>query len=423
MKITFVLMISLMLMGQAFASKAFKNIIEGDSSYLTKKLKQRVASYGFYRNHYHLEWTFNKFIKESKLCTYGIHERMAQHFGSHTKAKYYYYYARKKNQIDDVILERLVRQVPMHQTEIKYYESPEQLDSKSIKKIERHVTEKVIKRMRCITEDVPRVVNKLKTEFDVQESKKILSKLRSYYYHNPSTAKLMKPLIKYVEEEGDLWKLNIKDYISLKNELYGQLSKETITAMSTQEKSKYATEYLKKEKRTRRQKLYEDYDFIQIIFLKDIIAELVRDLKAVRLDHVLYNENGDEVARYEADPNEQFCLTIKLMRKKIATIRENFFFEKKTTTFEDTMMAALETGVISTHEFDSVLGFKELWDPEKSFWEKHRLWIQTFGSLSGVILPPPWGAIPMLAIMAIEAVHSVKNGQDMNPLHNICRMQ
>ena len=140
------------------------------------------------------------------------------------------------------------------------------------------------------------------------------------------------------------------------------------------------------------------------------------------MNYVLYNEADEIIHTYTADPGEQFCLTIKLMRKKIATVGENYFFINKSTNFEDSLMAALEMGVITTAEFDSVLGFKEIWDPKKNFWEKNRIWFQTFGSLGGVILPPPFGLAPMLSIMVIEAIYQVRKGDNASRAHNVCRM-
>jgi hypothetical protein len=398
------------------AQSLFQNNIEGESGYLSKKVSRRFRKYNFEKLKEPMVTAFESAKRKSKLCTYDLYQSYLTQTKFDQKKTYYsFHYLRSINIFDDIILKRLLRQIPLHQKDISFHTSY-RLDLEELEILDKVILPQANK-VRCITEDIPRVYKALVSEFSQKKTRRMVALLKAYASYRPQLADIMRPMILLVQQEGENWKLNLKDYLSKKSELRAQ--RENID--SPIKFSEFASEYIKKEERTRRERLYEDYSLIQIILLKGIIEELIRDLEATRLEYVLYNAEDEIISSYIADPMEQFCLTINLMRKKIATLKENFFFKNKTSHFEDVLMASLELGVIQSYEFDSILAFKEIWDPNLSFWEKNRTWIQTFGSLGAVILPPPWGVIPMLAITTIEAVRLSKEG-NTNSLHNVCRM-
>lgn len=415
------LLLSILGVGNLYASHALKNSLEGKSQYLTKKIQEQISSYGFDDDSLKIQDTFALAVNESKLCSSIIHTTLSKDLGySAKKVKSLYYYLRSINEIDDISLKIFLKQIPLHGT-VKQNSSSKQLEIKYFNAFEKLIVPQAGK-IRCEFSDISKLLVRLMKDLEVEKAKKLTTHLKTYLAQKPELEDILRPLILLSKNYKKPVKLALREYVSLKSEIRKQITDEVFEQMQTQEKSEYASEYLKKEKRTRRQKLYESYTFIQLILLKDIISELKRDLEAVRMEYVLYDALGGVVDTYTMDPMEQFCFTIKLMRKKLYTLNENFFFASRSGNFEDSMMAAVEFGVISTYEFDSVFGFKEIWDPQKSFWDKNRKWIQTFGSLTGVVLPPPFGAIPMLAIMGIESVRQVRSGGQANESHNVCRM-
>jgi hypothetical protein len=167
------------------------------------------------------------------------------------------------------------------------------------------------------------------------------------------------------------------------------------------EKSSFVTTKISKQKVSYRQKLMEEYSDIQIILMADIIKKLRKRLESPKAEILIYErENVFETIALE--PMERFRLAIKLLRKEMSLLALNSYFSGRAPDYLDLMSAAYEVGMIPAIELQEVSGLEEIWNPKKSFWEKALVWVRTFSSIATIVIPPPFGFIPTIAIVVIE---------------------
>lgn len=179
------------------------------------------------------------------------------------------------------------------------------------------------------------------------------------------------------------------------------------------EKSNYVTEKVNKMKLSRRQFLLENYSDVQIVFMGNIIKKLRKRLESPKAEILIYDRN-DEFETITLEPMERFRLAIKLLRKEMAYLSLNTFFYGGAPSYLDLMTAAFELGIIPASELDELVSIQEIWNPKKTFWQKARVWVQTMGTVATIVIPPPYGFIPALAIVVIE--FTAGNNGDSNEL-------
>jgi hypothetical protein len=80
----------------------------------------------------------------------------------------------------------------------------------------------------------------------------------------------------------------------------------------------------------------------------------------------------------------------------------------------DLMIASYEIGVIPASEMEVVVSLEEMWNPKKTFWDKAGVWIKVFSSVATIVIPPPYGFIPALVILVIEATVGKKKQPNTN---------
>jgi hypothetical protein len=179
------------------------------------------------------------------------------------------------------------------------------------------------------------------------------------------------------------------------------------------EKSNFVTVKVEKLKLSRRQKLLESYSDLQIILMANVIKRLKSRLEAPRIEILIHGKN-EEVETITLDPMERFRFAIKVLRKEMALLALNTYFNGRSPDYIDLMTAAFETGIIPSSELEEVANLQEIWNPKKTLWEKSQTWVRLGSSVASIALPPPYGFIPALAIVVIEmtADKSKKNEND-----------
>lgn len=174
------------------------------------------------------------------------------------------------------------------------------------------------------------------------------------------------------------------------------------------EQSNFVTQKVDKMKVSRRQRLLESYSDLQIILMGNVIKKLRARLDSPKVEILIYDrEQGIETLTLE--PMERFRLAIKLLRKEMSLLALNTYFNGRTPDYMDLMTAAYEVGIIPASELDELAGLQDIWNPKKTFWEKARVWVTTFSSVATIVIPPPYGFIPALAIVVIEATAGKKS--------------
>lgn len=120
-------------------------------------------------------------------------------------------------------------------------------------------------------------------------------------------------------------------------------------------------------------------------------------------------ERSNYVETIELDPQSQYNLARRLLRKDMTELQMMDIFVSKKITHEDIVMAALETGYVSLEEIEFVIQYDDLWNPEKTKFEKISGFIFTVAGYSTFFLPPPWNITASIALGVIEGLVEAKN--------------
>jgi hypothetical protein len=179
------------------------------------------------------------------------------------------------------------------------------------------------------------------------------------------------------------------------------------------ERSDFTSVEVKKMKSSRRQKLFENYSDLQIIMMGNVIKRLRSRLEYDAVEISGYKE-GVLQETIPLDPMERFRFAIKALRKEMSLLSLNTFFNGRSPDYMDLMVASYEIGIIPASELDTVASLEEIWNPKKTFWDKAGIWIKTFASVATIVIPPPYGFIPALVIVVIEATVGKKKDPNAN---------
>jgi hypothetical protein len=180
------------------------------------------------------------------------------------------------------------------------------------------------------------------------------------------------------------------------------------------ERSTFVTTKAEKLKMSRRQKLLENYSDLQIIIMGNIVKKLRERLESPRIEIHVWGEE-DVVETIPLEPMERFRFAVRILRKEMSHLALNTYFSGRTPEYLDLMTASYEIGIIPAEELDEIAGLQEMWNPKKTFWDKAGVWIRSFSSIATVAIPPPYGFIPALAIVVIEATVGKKENNTDDP--------
>lgn len=192
--------------------------------------------------------------------------------------------------------------------------------------------------------------------------------------------------------------LSLKDYYQKLTSIRNQYP-----LRDPSEKSNYITEKAEKQKVSHRQRLYENYTDIQIMVMAGVVKSLRARLESPKVEILIYNRQNIANETITLEPMERFRLAIKLLRKEMSYLALSSTFEGRSPSYLDIMASAYEIGIIPAEEVDELAGLQDLWNPKKTLWEKAKVWVQTMSTVATVVIPPPYGFIPALAIVVIEA--------------------
>lgn len=157
-----------------------------------------------------------------------------------------------------------------------------------------------------------------------------------------------------------------------------------------------------------RQQLLSQYSDLQIIIMGNLIKKLRTRLESDRIEIWVYEQDG-EIEVIPLEPMERFRFALKVLRKEMGLLALNTQFKGRAPTYMDLIAASFETGIIAGSELDSLAGLEDIWNPKKTFWDKASFWVRTFSSVATIMIPPPYGFIPVLALVAIEATMAGKD--------------
>lgn len=173
---------------------------------------------------------------------------------------------------------------------------------------------------------------------------------------------------------------------------------------------------------TRRKLLFQKYDESQIILLSQVMKKASQRMgvdpdtkeSAMYIVHEYQiekakGETENYVEKIELDTQSQFNLARRLLRKDMVALQMMDSFQKTNITYEDLVVASLETGYISLDDIEYVVKYDDLWNPEIS--KIDRIVNMTFRIVGygTFVLPPPWNITAALALSIVEGIIDSKN--------------
>jgi hypothetical protein len=178
---------------------------------------------------------------------------------------------------------------------------------------------------------------------------------------------------------------------------------------------------------TRREALYQKYNNDQIVVLADILRKaslrmgvdpaFTSSIPVIVQEFRYQDERGEYVTireEYELEnAADQYNYARKRMRLDIFKTNSFNSFAGLKITYEEVIMAALETGYITHEEVEMALIYDDLWNKEKS---KLAIALQTvwgIGSTAVFFLPPPYNIIGGIGVALINSnIIYKKDGAD-----------
>jgi hypothetical protein len=170
---------------------------------------------------------------------------------------------------------------------------------------------------------------------------------------------------------------------------------------------------------TRRKDLYEKYNGTQITSLSQVLEKaskrmgvdpdyvssrvvVTQTFQRIKSDGTL--ENYVEEERLELSPGDQYTFSRKRMRQDIENLKKMKEYADIEIYYSDVVMAALETGYLSLEDIEYAVKYDDLWNPEKTEYEKILGYIFSFTGYATFFLPPPYNVTASIGLVVIQNV-------------------
>lgn len=228
--------------------------------------------------------------------------------------------------------------------------------------------------------------------------------------------------IQYLREKSfitkrDLWLSNYFDIIFKAKNVMIPLSY-VYKTKNIEDEPNFSSERVRRlSSLTRRKLLYRKYDQTQIIQLAQVLQKASRrmgsDPDTISKPPILTQEfdvlmeDGHRqtyVEQIEIDPQSQYNLARRLLRKDILDLQVMDEFKKLKVTFEDVIMASLETGYISLEDITLVVRYDDLWNPNEPVWQKIIQFTFQIAGYASFYIPPPWNVVASIALGVTEGL-------------------
>ncbi len=356
-----------------------------------------------------------KGVESSKLCAYDLNKKMEDAFIKKSRRFDAYegalLYLRSKDELDDVALKILFDARKVMNTTINLPKAEENLRRPNREKLPEMIKsvgtfrEKFLKNA-CLDEAYRNLITEIRKtgEASDAELEGLFVDAAKKKIINGQTYLLLERA--RVNEIGNTL-LTLRSYHQKLKSL--RLHKPLRDAS---ERSDFVTDKVSKAKVSRRIRLMETYTDLQIMLMAEVVKRLRSRLEAKKVTIQIEGEN-EEIEIITLEPMERFRLAIKLLRKEMKLLSLNTYFNGRSPDYMDIITASYETSLIPAVELNELGGLQEIWNPAKTFWEKASVWVRTFSSVATIAIPPPYGFIPALVLVVIEA--TVGKGSDTQP--------
>lgn len=349
-----------------------------------------------------------------KLCAYDLNKDLSSSFKNksiNADLKGIIYILRQENEIDDVVAKILLTANKVTNTIVPYIDPSENTllsNNKSLKSkmILVSMFEKRFVQTSCLDEAYRNYYSELLTIDSEMNSNRIKELNLLALEEKRISDDVYNVLEQARVNELEKTPLTLAGYYQKMQSLRTQYP-----LRDKDERSDFTNTKIKKIKSNLRQRLFENYTDLQIVIMGNVIKKLRARLEYDGVSISGY-KNGQLQETITLEPMERFRFAIKVLRKEMSLLALNSYFNGRTPDYLDLMMASYELGIIPATELETVASLKDIWNPKRTLWDKADIWVRTFSSVATVAIPPPYGFIPALAIVAIEATVAKKKDAD-----------
>lgn len=419
----------MMTLGSAFASSedeaiSFKNVREGKSFYSSRSQRTLIKKTLKAASAQEITSVYEAALKKQNpksVCAYSLNSAISEGLlekGRKVDFKGVVHVLRSNDEIDDVVAKIMLSAHEVKSTKLYYPKTREDFiypDDSDTNKQQLEVIgnfEKRLSKAACFDEAYRSLYSEI---FKIDKTTKP-NQLEALYF-KALEEKMISPAVHVMLEQA---RVNKVENSSLTLATYSQKIKTLrlqYPLRDITERSDFTAVKVKKMPSSRRQKLFETYSDLQIIMMGNVIKKLRQRLEydGVEIHGI---KNGEVLEVISLDPMERFRFAIKSLRKEMSLLSLNSYFNGRSPDYIDLMVASYEIGIIPASELETVASLEEIWNPKKTFWDKAGVWIKTFSSVATIVIPPPYGFIPALVIVVIEATvgQKKKTGEDTTVL-------
>jgi hypothetical protein len=418
---TSLLLLSLISLSAFAGPVTFQNDREGKSYFSGRNFDREISKtlrevdgreiVSLYRN------SLRRF-DDSNICAYTLNESMLQTLGSMRNGFQEYegviYYLRSQNEIDDVVVKILL---DAYETSTKKLDLPKNSRRLRLPRDRQAVDDMVLvigkfedrlKKNSCFDDAYRSLFNELRKTDKSLDSRNLEALLVEAYERKLIDSSIYLALEQARENELENKWTTLKSYFQKKRSLRTNKPLRDPT-----EKSDFITNRFPKSALSQRMRLMEYYNDFQIMLMAEIVKKLRNRLESDKAEILIYRKDVLQ-EQITLEPMERFRLAIKLLRKEMALIGQNHYFNGRSPDYLDIISASYEVGAIPAMELAELSSLEELWNPKKTFWQKAQTWVRGAGSIATLLLPPPFGFIPSLGIVIIEMTTKDNNNNNAN---------
>lgn len=416
-----ILLLSFLSLPVLAGTVSFQNDREGESYYSGKTFNKEIQKtlrevegreiISVYQN------TLRRF-DDSNICAYTLNESMLKSFGSMRNGFREYegvvYYLRSQNEIDDVVVKVLL---DAYETSTMKLDLPKNSRRLRLPRDRQAVDDMVLtigsfqKKFllnTCFDEAYRSLYSDLRKKDKGLDSRNLEALLVEAFDRKLIDSQTYMALEQARENELESKWTTLKSYFQKKRSL-----RTNKPLRDPNEKSDFITNHFPKSALSNRMRLMEYYNDFQIMLMAEIVKKLRNRIEADKAEILIYRK--EEIETIPLEPMERFRLAVKLLRKEMALIGQNHYFNGRSPGYMDIITASYEVGAIPATELAELSSLEELWNPKKSFWQKAQSWVRGAGSIATLLLPPPFGFIPSLGIVIIEMTTTKENNNGNDP--------
>jgi hypothetical protein len=224
--------------------------------------------------------------------------------------------------------------------------------------------------------------------------------------------------------------LRLEDYLKVvfraKNKMKPHSYNYVIKNIETE--NEFSSESIRRfSKLTRRKDMYEKFNETQIVLMAQVLQKASRrmgvdpDVDASRpvitQSFEIIGEDGivrNYVEELVLDPQSQFNLARRRMRKDIIDLEGMDLFNGTKIYYDEVVMAAFETGYLSIEDIEFAVRYDDLWNPTQTRFERISGFIFSFTGYATFFVPPPYNVTASLGLAIIQGIVNSSNvkGED-----------